>query len=422
MTRAAAWTSREYPGQLPLVIAIDDTGYEKFFDSKSPVARERVLTLLRTISEHTRPTTRVLIDLDVSPVPGQARAQAELEKFLLRDPGRWVLPAVRSGSREIETELAKWRTTLCASGIDFGLPYIHNEFGYPALMHQYRNSLADAGAQRGVCADPALPMTQKAMPLQATYLKTGLIFPFSGDLDVLAGMLDAVNPASVVLGGAWGQSDIFATPFGDRFGVQIHAAALAGIPAGEHVAPASVELLLSWTFVSLISTVLFYLSQFLSRHTDATPHFMVGHAFFSLRVRPILMAVTLCAALMGLVELLAVLHAVTGLWVNTAKLVAYMAVWFVIPWNLGRTTPTAFKDWRAAFRGQIVSPLRMDVLSIFQATQVIFRPSRLWMDGDAALAVSRPRAMFEGCCALVSLLMQSAVPLASVLYILYKIL
>lgn len=425
MQRSAAWAPIRDVGDVPVFVAIDDYAYENFFHAESPVSRDSMLALLKTVSEHTRPSTRVVIDIDVSPVPGQAEGQRRLEGFLLQAPGKWVLPAVQSGDARLAATLAKWRNGLCASGIDFGLPYIPNEFGYPKLTHQYQHSLADAATGRGACADPAAARMQKAMPLQASYLKSGLIIPFSGDLVLLAALLDSIGPTSVVLGGAWGQTDVFATPFGDRYGAQVHAAALAGSRTRERLAPSWLEVLVSWTFVSLISTILFYLSQFLSRHTDTAPASMVGHAFFSMRLKPILMFIIVSGSFLLLVELLAVLHAFSGLWINTTKLGGYMAVWFVISSNLGRSAVAPVKNWKTAFRGQILSPLRADLGSVLKSAQVVFNrssawPSTGWTDAGAAINVSRPRAAFEGSCALVSLLMQSAVPVASLAYIFYK--
>ncbi len=420
MTRAVAWSGTAEIDKLPLVIAIDDTGYEKFFNAKSPVDRDNLHVLLATIAAHTRPETRVAIDIDLSPVPGQAAQQSALEQFLLQSPAKWILPAVRGGNPRLATNLATWRTGLCARGIDFGLPYIPNEFGYPKMTHQYANSLGDASSRHGTCADPELAMVQKALPLQPAYLKNGLVLPFSGDLDLLASLLDSINPSVVVLGGAWGQTDIFATPFGDRYGVQIHAAALAGAIEHEHLAPVWVEILSSWAFMSTMSILMFYLLQGLVRHTETHADSMPGHAFFTLRMRPLLVIGVVCAMLYLLMESLAMLHAATGFWMNTAKIAGYTIVCLLVPWNLGRVEPAHFKTWKSAVRGHITVTLRKEMRSVRQSAGMVLGRQALWRDGDKAIAMSRPRALFEGCCALTSLSMQSVLPIVSLGYILYK--
>jgi CHASE2 domain-containing sensor protein len=420
MTRAVAWSGTAEIDKLPLVIAIDDTGYEKFFNAKSPVDRENIQALLATIAAHTGPQTRVTIDIDLSPVPGQATQQAALEKFLLQSAGKWVLPAVRGGNPQLAASLASWRTGLCARGIDFGLPYIPNEFGYPKMSHQYANSLGDASSRHGTCADPEQVMVQKALPLQPTYLKSGLVLPFSGDLALLGSLLDSINPPFVVLGGSWGQTDIFATPFGDRYGVQIHAAALAGTIQHEHLAPVWVEVLSSWAFMSTMSILMFYLLQGLVRCTETHANWLPGHTFFTLRLRPILVIVVVCGMLYLLMESLAMLHAATGFWMNTAKIAGYTIVCLLVPWNLGRVEPAHFKTWESVARGHVTATLRKEMRSIRHSVQIVLGRSTLWFDGDKTILLSRPRALFEGSCALISLSMQSVLPVVSLGYILYK--
>ncbi|EGF33019.1 hypothetical protein IMCC9480_1413 [Oxalobacteraceae bacterium IMCC9480] len=420
MGRAVAWAGTAEIDTLPLVIAIDDTGYEQFFNARSPVDRDKLRALLATIAAHTRPATRVAIDIDLSPVPGQAAQQYALEQLLLQSSGKWILPAVRGGDPRLAAKLATWRTGLCARGIDFGLPYIPNEFGYPKMTHQYANSLGDASARHGTCADPELPMVQKALPLQPAYLKSGMVVPFSGDLALLASLLDTINPPFVVLGGAWGQTDIFATPFGDRYGVQIHAAALAGAIQHEHLAPVWVEILSSWAFMSTMSILMFYLLQALVRHTETRADSMPGHAFFTLRLRPLLVIGVVCGMLYLLMESLAIWHATTGFWMNTARIAGYTIVCLLVPWNLGRVDPAHFKTWKSAVRGHVTATLRKEVRSARQSLRIVLGRSTLWIDGDKAIAMSRRRALFEGSCALISLSMQSVLPVVSLGYILYK--
>jgi hypothetical protein len=413
--RSAARTDSVDAARLPLVILIDDAGYEGFLEAKSPVPRGRMLTLLQTIAAHTDPQTRVLVDIDLSPMPGQAREQAQLDRFLLREPGKWILPAVRSARPETAAELAAWRAALCSKGVSFGLPYLPNEFGYPKLTHQYVGALADAAGKAVSCVDPQQPLEQTPMPLSPLALKSGMVIPFSGDLAALGDMLDLMHPSAVVLGGAWGQTDIFASPFGDRFGAQIHAAALAGVSTGQHFAPHWMGALLSWTFVSALSTLLIYLARYLATHTEGSHASMVGHTFFALRLKPILMLAVVFAAFLALTELLAVIHARTGLWMDSTALAAYLIVWFFITLEGGRKVPTGFKNWRSVFRGYIASPLLREAQSVADSWRAL-RDARMQ---TAEPHVSRRRAAFEGMCALASLMMQSVLPAVSLMYLLY---
>lgn len=419
LLRSAAWTRSFDAEALPLVIEIDDTGYEQFFHAKSPVSRDRMLALLSTIAAHTDAATRVTIDIDLSPVPGQASEQTALQEFLFAQPKKWILPAVRGGNPEVVSSLRQWRTMMCGRGIDFGLPYVPNEFGYPKMTHQYHNSLGDVSVKRGVCADPDSPMKQKSLPLQSTYLKSGLVVPFSGDLEALGGVLDLVKPKSIVLGGAWGQTDIFATPFGERFGVQIHAAAVAGAITGEHIAPGWADLLLSWVFISFVTTCMYYASRFMSKQGANVADNMVGHVFFAERLKPIVLIFLAFTQLYILMELLSMLHAATGLWMSTAKLCGTVVVCLLVPWNMGRAEPTRYRNLSKAMKDEVMVPIKNDLASIRQSALIISGKFKRWDYKYGDLPITKLRALFEGSCALISLLFQTVFPIMSLFFILY---
>lgn len=419
LLRSAAWTRSVNAEALPLVIEIDDSGYERFFNAKSPVSRERMLALLSTIAAHTDAATRVTIDIDLSPVPEQSAEQTALQEFLFAHPQKWILPAVRGGNPELVSNLRQWRTMMCSRGIDFGLPYVPNEFGYPKMTHQYRNSLADVSIKHGICADPDRALVQKALPLQPIYLKSGLVVPFTGDLEALAGVLDLVKPKSIVLGGAWGQTDIFATPFGERFGVQIHAAALAGAITGESISPVWADLILSWVFISFVTTCMYYASRFMTRQGANVADNMVGHIFFAERLKPLMLIVLAFIQLYLLMELLSMLHAATGLWMSTAKLCGTVVICLLIPWNMGRAEATKYRDLSKAMKDEVVLPIQSDLHSIRQSALIIIGTSRRWDYQYGELPITKSRALFEGGFALISLLFQTVFPLVSLIIILY---
>ena len=420
LLRSAAWTRTVDAESLPLVIEIDDVGYEKFFNAKSPLSRERIRALLSTIAAHTDAATRVTIDLDLSPVPGQSIEQAALQEFLFAQPNKWILPSVRGGNSEAVLSLRQWRAMMCARGIDFGLPYIPNEYGYPRMTHQYRNSLSDASVKHGTCADPDAPLVQKAMPLQPTYLKAGLVIPFSGDLDALASILDLVKPKAVVLGGAWGQMDVFATPFGERFGVQIHAAALAGAISGESLAPIWVELLLSWMFISIVTTCMFYTSRFISEQTSSAADNMVGHTFFATLIKPILLIVLAFTGFYFLIEALSMLHAATGFWLSATKACGTLVICLLVPWNMGRADPAKYRNPSNAVKDEVLLPIKNDLRSLGLSARIVSGKATKWVYNGDALPMSKGRAFFEGFCALMSLLLQSVFPVVSLAFIIYS--
>lgn len=308
---------------------------------------------------------------------------------------------------------------MCGHGIDFGLPYIPNEFGYPKMTHQYRNSLSDVSVRRGTCADPDAQMIQKPMPLQPMYLKSGMVVPFSGDLDALAGMLNLMKPKSVVLGGAWGQTDLFATPFGERYGVQIHAAALAGAINSDVLSPFWLELVLSWVFISFVTTCMYYTSRFMNKQAANVADNMVGHVFFVERLKPIALIVLAFMELYLLMELLSMPHAASGFWISTAKISGTLVVCLLVPWNMGRAEPTRYRSLGETMKNEVVSPIQNDLKTLGQCVHILSGKLRRWEYQNGDLPMSKGRAFFEGTCALVSLLFQTVFPLVSLTFIIY---
>lgn len=428
MTRAAAWSSNAALKHLPLTIEVDDAGYAKWFDARSPVSRERMRALLGAIAAHTRPTTKVIIDIDVSPIRGKDVQQHELDQFLQQSPNRWVLPATRTGDPSQVAELASWRSGLCKAGIAFGLPYIPTEFGSPSLTHQYRNSLGTSSGPRASCVDPELHFTQTPTPMLPIALKESYVLVFNGDLKALTASLDKLDPQSIVLGGTWGDGDVFTTPFGQRRGVQLHAATLAGIAIGEHLAPAMVEMILSWSFASMVSIVLFKFASGIGRKMAQPFSKMPGHSFFITRVQPVFAIVIVLTLIVCLLEATAIVHALTGFWIDTARIGCYTFVYLLVNWNLGRTAPLMLNNWGTVFRELILMPLKKDVQSIRQTISLIVGRNDDWDATEssfesapvAKVTVSKSRAIFEGLCAVVSLLMQTVLPVVSFSYILYR--
>ena len=378
LSRTAHWSKTDKQTPKVVVVAIDDEGYQRFFSAKSPLDREQMSQLLKTIATSAPNAQRITLDLDLSPVPTQAEGQKALDAYLLQDPRRWVLPAVNSGA-EVDIAAQKlWRNQLCSQGISFGLPYVPNEFGYPKLIHQYKGSLADATLlSPGYCADPTNTFSQKVMPLSPTMLDTGLVVPFNGDLQLLAEILRAAEPDWVVVGGAWGTTDILATPFGDRFGVQVHAAALSGALEQQRVAPYWIQLLASWLFVGLLSALLSYTSKVFGHWFTPPTDQMTGHAFFLQTVHPLLFTLTTFALLYLLSELLSILHAHTGYWLPSGFIGSVAVGTLLFTWNLGRNVSVRYENYKIAWQKVVVIPIKQDIHSLVTAVKVLCFGPRL---------------------------------------------
>lgn len=421
MQRTAAWTRQD---RLPsvVVVAIDDVGYQSFFSAKSPLNREKVAQLLQTITTHSPSLKRVAIDLDLSPVPEQAAGQTKLDQLFLQKPSLWVLAAVNSGGEKDIAEQRSWRANLCKRGVSFGLPYVPNEFGYPKLNSQYVNSLADTALQApGVCADPADEMPQKHMVLSPAGLQSGLMVPFNGDLDQLGMILDSLNPQWVIVGGSWGQTDVFGTPFGDRFGVQVHSAALDGALLHEHEASHLVAIFSAFMFISLCSVLLKYMNEFF-QHLFAPPlPQMVGHGFYVERLQPVMFVAMVFLMLLLLTEGLSIVRAYTGYWIPTAIVGSMTLGMLLLTWNWGQNKAAEHESFHHMWQHTVSHPIHMDLVSIATSWRVLRNgpTPKAWGAAEDAEPIGRGRALLEGFFAVVSLTVQTMVPVGMLLYAIF---
>lgn len=413
---AAKWSAHLERMPNIAVVGIDDTAYHGFFQAKSPIDRQRTAELLSVIDAHAKSAKRITIDLELSPMPGQEAAQLQLDEVFLRNPQRWVLAAVNAGSEQDIALQRQWRQGLCAKGVSFGLPYIPTEFGYPKLSQQYVNGLADMSLQPpGTCADPADPFEQKAMLLAPAILDSAVMIPFSGDLEMLGMILDQIDPEWIFIGGAWGQYDIYGTPFGDRFGVQIHLAALAGELSHEREASTPVQLLMAFAFVTLCTITLKRMDVFFDRWLKPPTPQMVGHRFYLERMQPIQFIAIVFVMLWLMAESLALLRAYTGFWMPSSIIACTTMASILLNWNWGQVKIVAHDDFHHMWQAIVRDPIRADMRSMATAGRVVFGadPKLAWGGADG---VGRGRAAAEGLFALLSVLMQTIAPLGMLIY------
>jgi hypothetical protein len=423
ITRAAAWSGGDTSLSKVVVLAIDDAGYQGYFGGQSPIDRLRVKQLLEAVAAHATQAKRIIVDLDVSPVPGQAGGQKALDALLQLNPDRWVLSAVDSGAAHNMAELDPWRTDLCKSGIRFGLPLLPHQFGYPRFTHQYQGSLAAVALQGApACADPNGSFAQKVMPLSPTMLQTGLVIPFNGDLQALGAMLQAIGPDYVVVGGAWGKFDTFSTPFGERYGVQLHAAAISGALEQQRLAPYILQLVVAWLFVGSISLLFGYLTEAIGRWTAPMGEHLPGHRFFVRAFVPFAFSLITIGLLLVLVEALSLLHAKTGYWIGSSVVACTAMAAMLLIWNWGRGVPRRQAGLRQAWRDVVAQPIAHDIGGIRRAFKILVHgPLPLAIAiAPYEVMVSRKRAAFDGSFALLSLCMQTLTPLCLVGYAVFK--
>jgi CHASE2 domain-containing sensor protein len=423
--RYAAAISGEIPAdQHVLVVAIDDQSFQSFFNATSPLRQDALAQLLQTIAHNTPHARKLAVDLDLAPELSTATAAA-LEAVLTQEPQRWVLAAAPGSTAADNAQRALWRQRLCAKGVSFGVPLVPTDFGYVRMSHQYQASLSDVasseaasasasggGGSGGACTAPEHALRVQPAPLSPATLQQATTLAFDGNLDHLAMSLRALDPQWVVIGGTWGNDDVFLSPFGMRFGVQIHAAALAGRLAGLHQVRYGYQLVVAWAFVTLMSLLLSSTSRHVRQWVQAVGQPLPGHQFFETRLLPILlMACVLClSAVVGC--LLGLGYGLSGVWIPSSTVGSVTMIAVMLVWNWGKTDFYDYKNLRDASNMAVVNPLVADWNSMRQTLQSLFgaqRPSGLE-------AVSTSRQAFEGVMAFLSILLQNVLPLVSVLY------
>lgn len=231
----------------PVVLAISDVLYESEFNQTSPLERARLATILRQLLE-SRP--RVLaVDLDLSPAPVPDAGQAALDDLLLTARNKFpdtrliVITPFPSVSPQVRQQKAAWMRRMCdEAALIFALPTLLLQQG-TVLKYEKAPALEPlgilaAGQGRGVCKalgssgdidlpDEAQTATAHASaslrPINYRYFDGAA--PVVLDKALLPGSVgDLIAQKTVFLGGAYGQSDLHATPHGDVPGVLIHAA------------------------------------------------------------------------------------------------------------------------------------------------------------------------------------------------------
>jgi len=403
-----------------LVIAIDDVGFAQAFQARSPLPRGPLLALMQTVQAHVPRGTPLALDIDLSPGEGDAQAQGQLDAFLLAHLGQWIVPAVQAAATPQPARTAAWRQGLCRQGVRFALSYVPLEFGYPKLTHQYVGGLADAlSRDTPPCVDPDVPPTQRVMPMSAAYVQTGTLLPYQGDLPGLAAMLDALQPRAVVIGGTWGQSDLFDTPLGLRYGVQLHAAALAGQAQGERLASHGVEVAMTLAVVGILSVLLVGLVRALNRWGQAPRPDMFGHGYFMLRGRAMVFTGLVALTLMGLVQLLSWWHARTGYWIAAGPTCASVILYAVVNWNLGRVEPDLYDSMRGAWRKKMGDPARQAWRSLMRSLATLRGRPNAWRRGERQ--PSAREVLFDGLWAAICLLVQCVIPTLSIAYLVWHL-
>lgn len=424
LTRGAEHAAAPSTGVV--MVTVDDRAFETHFGGQSPLDRTRLKEMLAAVDRGAPPQATLIVDLDMSPVAGKT---ADPLSALWREArtGRWIIADPVLEDPDPSEARNRWREEVCAAGISLGLPYIPFEFGYASSTHQFAGSLADVAArQQPPCEtwrqtlasaqriDGVLQLQKIPMPLQGAGLRDPLNIPYDGDPDALASALSQLRPGIVVVGGTWGRSDVFNTPFGERYGVALHAAAIQGRMEKVRLAPHLVQIVVGWLLLGLLSFGLGLLRGSLMTWCSPWSTLGPGHRFFMQRLWPLCAAGLVLVYLLMCSEALAVIRGQTGLWIPTTSVAFMVLASMVFVWNWGLNTMTLHGDIRTAWQAVFVVPFMTDFRGLLAAGR------RIAGRGGQLAEMSTARAALELFWCSLSLSAQTIFPVMTMYFAITK--
>jgi hypothetical protein len=424
LRRAAAWSQHAAPPSV-LMVAVDDTGYEQFYGGRSPLDRAQLQRMLEVVARNAPNAKGIVIDLDLAPVPGDA--QEALFQFLAQKPERWILAEpVRKHSDDTEVR-RQWRERLCQAGVRMALPYLPTEFGYVVSTQQYRGSLVDVALQpnAGCSLLPDLvqgdrnPVLKRTPALMAPdYVNNGLVVAFQGDLELLGQTVSGFDPQWIVVGGTWGVTDLLNTPMGERYGAQLHAAALQGQVQGERQASFLFQISVAWIVVALIALQIGAVQTWMKRAVDPWMGAFTGHRFFKQRLWPLSLVLFVVLQVGIVTELLAILRAYTHFWIPSAEMAVLVIGTMAFVWNWGLTDIGGHHTVSHVWHHGFLHPVKEDWASVRSAWAALQGrgATNLTDAGGNPLPVGRMRAVTEITLACASLCGQTVLPTVVLVY------
>lgn len=424
LRRAAAWSQGSEPSKV-MMVAIDDAGFDQFYAGRSPLDRGQLRRMLEVVERNAPNVQGIVIDLDLSPVAGDA--QDDLFRLFARNPQRWVLAEPVRKQSDDTAARRQWRERLCAAGVRMGLPYLPSEFGYVLSTQQYKGSLVDVALhpQAGCTLLPPLvqsdanPVLKRSNALMSPeYVQQGLVVAFQGDLELLGQTVSGLDPKWIVIGGTWGVADILNSPMGERYGAQLHAAALDGHERGERQASFLFQISVAWVVVALIALQIGAIQGLMKRQIDPWMESFSGHRFLKQRLWPVALALFVILQVGLVAELLAILRAHTHFWIPSAEMAVLVIGTMAFVWNWGLTDIGGHHTVSHVWHDGFLRPVKEDWASLQRAWRLLQSPhaQNLTDSSGKVLPVGRLRALAEITLAGASLCGQTVLPTIVLVY------
>lgn len=403
-----------------VVIGIDDQGYSRYFGGRSPLDQGRLAALLQALDAAAPTAGTIVVDLDLTPLPGEDRAA--LFAVFKRAPARWVLADVPAGQADGAAGRAAWRAALCTLGVRLASPLVPTTFGYASTSTQYAGSMADVALHpaASACHQNAAQVTAAATPPAIAWassphaLSAGWVVPFQGDIKSARDAVEQLAPPWIVVGGMWGSGDMFNTPMGLRYGLQLHAAAIDGAVQHQRIAPQIAQFAAAWVGVAAMTLGFALIQMLLKQHIDPWTPAMKGLAFMRQSALPLAVIAYVFAGLIALSEVLAWITTHTGVWMPTSRVAAVVIVRVLLDWNWGVSPQVIDRSKNAAWRRTVLDPIRNDGQAIGFASRrlwALVRGRQPLPETEASPPIGAVRAALDLLMVCLSLVVQTVFPL-----------
>lgn len=244
-----------------VTLGISPERHTALYDTISPLPRCQLLEDLEAI--YAVNPTRLAIDLDVSPTPlalsqrdggASAACEARITALLSLHARKTILiTPFPADNATLQQAKHQWMGELCRSGVTFAEPFLRE--GISSFVYAYDVSelsmahalRADSKPTHSVCGE-LFGASQDAVPQANGYLTGDWSAPFSTrapdqrpqvlpinfrefesrvqriDWGITPPDLEGLRDQTVIFGARYGQDDLFETPLGRKYGMDLHAA------------------------------------------------------------------------------------------------------------------------------------------------------------------------------------------------------
>jgi len=224
-----------------IVILISNTLFEKEFNAQTPLDKDLLSVLVESILEQN--PKNLILDLDISPDYNFTQQYGSINQHLYSTLINYsqqtniFLPfAFIAHTHENKTLKHQWFQYMCQNNINFGFPFIFNEIGSVLQYKDYSSHIALSAFNADKANQTCLQTIDSFKEINSIIEKNILQYNMSDSIPINYQMIDESTlllnnfnelkkynfaDKTIFLGGGYGFNDIYITPNGEKFGVEI---------------------------------------------------------------------------------------------------------------------------------------------------------------------------------------------------------